>query len=71
MRYKILPDANTSLPDAPDVPIQRVYYGQLLNIYYIEFITDIENDVHEPFLLTHVHECQTGGLDAAWPENTL
>ncbi|KAG8697754.1 hypothetical protein FRC11_014863 [Ceratobasidium sp. 423] len=71
MRYEILPDANASLPDAPDVPVRRVYYGQLLNIYYIEFITDIENDVREPFLLARVRECQTGGLDAARPENPL
>ncbi|KAG8708108.1 hypothetical protein FRC11_006783, partial [Ceratobasidium sp. 423] len=42
MRYEILPNANASLPDAPNVPIQQVYYGQLLNIYYIEFITDID-----------------------------
>ncbi|KAG8749984.1 hypothetical protein FRC11_010871, partial [Ceratobasidium sp. 423] len=71
VRYEILPDTNASLPDAPDVPIWQVYYGQLLNIYYIEFITDIENDVHKPFLLARVRECQTGGLDVARPENPL
>ncbi|KAG8730855.1 hypothetical protein FRC11_005638 [Ceratobasidium sp. 423] len=42
VRYEILPDANASLPDAPDVPVQQVYYSQLLDIFYIEFITNVE-----------------------------
>ncbi|EUC56942.1 transposase family Tnp2 protein [Rhizoctonia solani AG-3 Rhs1AP] len=42
VRYELLPDANASLPDASDVMVRRVHYGQLLNIYYVEFITDVE-----------------------------
>jgi hypothetical protein len=72
------------------VPVRRVHYGQLLSIYYVEFITDVgsvqfsylhdshvhvliacRNDVREQFLLARVKECQTGGLDAALPENPL
>ncbi|KAG8709425.1 hypothetical protein FRC11_005568 [Ceratobasidium sp. 423] len=71
VRYEILPNANASLPDAPDVPVRQVYYGQLLDIFYIEFITNVENDVREPFLLARVRECRTGGLDAALLENPL
>jgi hypothetical protein len=41
-QYELLPDANISIQDALDVPVRRVYYGQLLNIYYVEFITDLE-----------------------------
>ncbi|CAE7159448.1 unnamed protein product [Rhizoctonia solani] len=57
--------------DAPDVPVRRVHCGKLLDIYYIEFITDVANDIYVPYLLARVKECQTGGLDTALPRNPL
>ncbi|CUA71179.1 hypothetical protein RSOLAG22IIIB_09405 [Rhizoctonia solani] len=71
VRYELLPDANASIQDAPDVPVRRVQYGRLLDIYYVEFITDVVNDVRAPYLLARVKDCQTDGLDAALPENPL
>ncbi|CCO32597.1 hypothetical protein BN14_06660 [Rhizoctonia solani AG-1 IB] len=69
--YELLPDANASIGDAPDAPVRRVHYGQLLDIYYVEFITDLVNDVRMPYLLARVQECQTNGLNAALPKNPL
>ncbi|CEL64041.1 hypothetical protein RSOLAG1IB_11025 [Rhizoctonia solani AG-1 IB] len=71
VRYELLPDANASIGDAPDAPVRRVHYGQLLDIYYVEFITDLVNDVRMPYLLARVQECQTNGLNAALPKNPL
>ncbi|QRV80622.1 Transposase family Tnp2 protein [Ceratobasidium sp. AG-Ba] len=52
-----------------DVPIEVVYYGRLINIYYIEFIEDIENDIRKPFILARVELCKdTNGVDATDPE---
>ncbi|CUA71327.1 hypothetical protein RSOLAG22IIIB_09509 [Rhizoctonia solani] len=74
VRYEPSPDANASIQDAPDVPVRRVQYGWLLDIYYVEFITDVAyllNNVRVPYPLVRVKECKTNGLDAALPENPL
>ncbi|KAG9125489.1 hypothetical protein FRC07_007396, partial [Ceratobasidium sp. 392] len=53
----------------PDVPIRRTQYGWVLDVYYLEFIEDVENDTRRPYLLARVMECVTNGLDAALPQN--
>ncbi|KAG8700016.1 hypothetical protein FRC09_006226 [Ceratobasidium sp. 395] len=69
IRYDLNPDANARFRRRRDRPVRRTYYGRLLDIYYIEFIEDIENNTRRPYILARVMECQTGGRDAALPEN--
>ncbi|KAG8731422.1 hypothetical protein FRC10_001761, partial [Ceratobasidium sp. 414] len=70
IRFTVLPDANADDPNAPDVPFEEVNYSRLMNIYYVEFIEDLENNVQRPYLLVRVKTCRgTNGLDAALPEN--
>ncbi|KAG9073965.1 hypothetical protein FRC06_011022, partial [Ceratobasidium sp. 370] len=66
--YTLVGDANASFEDLPDDPIEITHYGQVLDIYYVEFIMDPENDTHKPYLLAHVRECNTRGADAAVPQ---
>ncbi|KAG8689561.1 hypothetical protein FRC11_001934 [Ceratobasidium sp. 423] len=73
VRYDLLPDANASYEDLPEVQVRRTHYGQVLDIYYVEFIVDLNDpeDTREPYLLVRVKECVTGGLDATLRENPL
>ncbi|QRV77986.1 Transposase family Tnp2 protein [Ceratobasidium sp. AG-Ba] len=69
VRLTLVPDENASDILGSDVPIEVVYYSRLMNIYYIEFIEDIENDIRKPFLLARVELCKdTNGVDATDPE---
>ncbi|KAG9074683.1 hypothetical protein FS749_013732 [Ceratobasidium sp. UAMH 11750] len=70
VRITALPDANADDVLGPDVPFEEVNYGRLMNIYYVEFTEDLENNVRKPYLLARVKLCRgTNGLDAALPEN--
>jgi hypothetical protein len=42
MQYDLLPDANANYNRLPDAPVRVTHYGQLLDIYYVEFIEDLE-----------------------------
>ncbi|KAB5587614.1 hypothetical protein CTheo_8947 [Ceratobasidium theobromae] len=73
VRYDLLPDANARHRNRPEVLVRQTNYGQVLDIYYVEFVVDPANpdDTREPYLLVRVKECQTGGFDAALPKNPL
>ncbi|QRW11276.1 hypothetical protein RhiLY_10275 [Ceratobasidium sp. AG-Ba] len=69
VRFTVLPDANAS-NDGSDVAYEEVNYGQLIGIYYLEFITDFETNTRDHYLVARIQSCQgTGFLDAALPEN--
>ncbi|QRV91910.1 Transposase family Tnp2 protein [Ceratobasidium sp. AG-Ba] len=69
VRFTVLPDENAS-NDGSDTPYEEVNYGQLINIYYFEFITDFETNTRDHYLVGRIRSCQgTGFLDAALPEN--
>ncbi|QRW12243.1 Transposase family Tnp2 protein [Ceratobasidium sp. AG-Ba] len=69
VRFTVLPDENAS-NDGSDIPYEEVNYGQLINIYYFEFITDFETNTRDHYLVGRIRSCQgTGFLDAALPEN--
>ncbi|QRV78025.1 Transposase family tnp2 [Ceratobasidium sp. AG-Ba] len=71
VRFTALPDENAS-NNGPDRPYEEVFYGRLINIYRVEFIEDVENNVREPFLLARIKICKdTNGVDAALPGNTV
>ncbi|QRW07796.1 hypothetical protein RhiLY_06795 [Ceratobasidium sp. AG-Ba] len=64
--------ATTHFNNGPDRPYEEVFYGRLINIYRVEFIEDVENNVREPFLLARIKICKdTNGVDAALPGNTV
>ncbi|KAG9083927.1 hypothetical protein FRC06_004312 [Ceratobasidium sp. 370] len=42
VRFTVLPDTNADDLDAPDVLFKEVNYGRLMNIYYVEFIENLE-----------------------------
>ncbi|KAG8796667.1 hypothetical protein FRC12_010183 [Ceratobasidium sp. 428] len=69
IRYDLNPDANAAFCRREDRPVRRTYYGRILDVYYIEFIKDIENNTRKPYILARVIECPTGGRDAALPQN--
>ncbi|KAG8735380.1 hypothetical protein FRC10_010677 [Ceratobasidium sp. 414] len=71
VRYALLPDTNAAFRNRLDVPVRQTNYGQVLDIFYIEFLEDPENNIRRPYLLACVQGCETGGLDAALPENPL
>ncbi|CUA78397.1 Transcription initiation factor TFIID subunit 5 [Rhizoctonia solani] len=81
VRYDLLPDRNTAFRNLPDVMYRQTYYGQVLDVYYVEFITQKPRPgtrteeqiprIAEPYLLVRVRECETGGLDATKPENRV
>ncbi|KAG8752107.1 hypothetical protein FRC11_008688 [Ceratobasidium sp. 423] len=39
VKYDLLPDRNAAFRRRPDDPMRQVQYGQLLDIYYVEYIT--------------------------------
>ncbi|CAE6431615.1 unnamed protein product, partial [Rhizoctonia solani] len=81
VRYDLLPDRNTAFRNRPDRPFRQTHYGRVLDIYYVEFITQkpkeaTENEpavprITEPYLLVRIRECNTGGLDATDPLNRV
>ncbi|CAE6451716.1 unnamed protein product [Rhizoctonia solani] len=73
VRYDLLPDANARYRNRPEVQFRQTHYGRLLDIYYVEFIVDLNDpdETREPYLLARVQECVTGGLDATLRENPL
>ncbi|CUA77976.1 hypothetical protein RSOLAG22IIIB_12956 [Rhizoctonia solani] len=73
VRYDLLPDANARYRNRPEAQFRQTHYGRLLDIYYVEFVVDLENpdETREPYLLARVQECITGGLDATLRENPL
>ncbi|QRV77093.1 Transposase family Tnp2 protein [Ceratobasidium sp. AG-Ba] len=69
VRFTVLPDANAS-NNGSDDPYEEVNYGQLIGIYYLEFITDFESNERDCYLVARIRLCkETGSLDAALPEN--
>ncbi|QRV90391.1 hypothetical protein RhiJN_18409 [Ceratobasidium sp. AG-Ba] len=69
IRYELLPDRNARWRRRSDRPYVQVNYGQLLDIYYLEFIEDLDENIRQPYLLARVRTCKTNGLDAALAEN--
>ncbi|KAG9083543.1 hypothetical protein FRC06_004487 [Ceratobasidium sp. 370] len=68
--FTVLPDANADDPDVPDVLFKEVNYSWLMNIYYVEFIENLENNVRRPYLLVRIKMCRgMNSLDAVLPEN--
>ncbi|KAG8749601.1 hypothetical protein FRC11_011149 [Ceratobasidium sp. 423] len=41
-QYDLLPDANASHEDLLEVQARQTYYGQVLDIYYVEFVMDLK-----------------------------
>ncbi|KAB5587887.1 Transposase family Tnp2 protein [Ceratobasidium theobromae] len=39
VRYDLLPDRNAAFRNRPDVPFRQTHYGRVLDIYYVEFVT--------------------------------
>ncbi|KAG8703712.1 hypothetical protein FRC09_003998 [Ceratobasidium sp. 395] len=71
VRFTVLPDANAE-NDEDDAPYEEVNYGRLINIYYIEFITNLETNTRDSYLVGRIMSCRgTRGLDAALAENPL
>ncbi|CAE6488550.1 unnamed protein product [Rhizoctonia solani] len=72
---------NTRFRYRRDEPIRRTHYGRLLDIYYVDFVEQKEQEAAEnrpavprivkPYLLARVQECNTDGTDAADPRVRL
>ncbi|CAE6541180.1 unnamed protein product [Rhizoctonia solani] len=81
IKYDLLPDRNTRFRYRDDEPFRRTYYGRLLDIYYVEFVEQEEQEATEtrpaipckvePYILARVQECDTDGRDAADPRVRL
>ncbi|KAG8729570.1 hypothetical protein FRC10_003791 [Ceratobasidium sp. 414] len=69
IKYDLLPDRNAAYRNLVDAPYRRTCYGQLTDIYYIEFTT--LDEVQTPYVLLAVRECNTDGSDATLPENPV
>ncbi|KAG9089977.1 hypothetical protein FS749_000913 [Ceratobasidium sp. UAMH 11750] len=69
VKFDLLPDANAVFQNRADQPFRQTQYGRLLDIYYVELTKD--DGTREPFLLASVTICNTGGLDAALPQNPV
>jgi hypothetical protein len=37
-QYNLLPDRNAAFRNRPDEPFRQTHYGQVLDVYYIEFV---------------------------------
>ncbi|KAF8598986.1 hypothetical protein BDV93DRAFT_560760 [Ceratobasidium sp. AG-I] len=48
-----------------------MYYGRVLDVFYVEFIEDLEQNRQQPYLLVRIQECVTRGLDATLPESPV
>ncbi|QRV93624.1 Transposase family Tnp2 protein [Ceratobasidium sp. AG-Ba] len=69
VRFTVLPDLNAT-NNGDDTPYEQVNYGQLIGIYYFEFITDLFTNARVPYLVGSIALCEgTNFLDAALPEN--
>ncbi|KAF8596395.1 hypothetical protein BDV93DRAFT_563337 [Ceratobasidium sp. AG-I] len=42
VRYELLPDANANHANQPDRAVRAVYYGRVQDIFYVEYIIDLE-----------------------------
>ncbi|KAG9092714.1 hypothetical protein FS749_015494 [Ceratobasidium sp. UAMH 11750] len=72
VRFDLLPDANAAFRRRPDRPVRMTYYGQLVDIYYLEYIKDFETNEREKYLLARIRTCMgTRGRDASLPENPI
>ncbi|KAG9127773.1 hypothetical protein FRC07_009527 [Ceratobasidium sp. 392] len=71
IKYNNIPDKNTAFQHAPDVLVRDTNYGQLMDVYYIEFIKDARTNTQKPYLLAHVRHYKTNGLDAANPRTPV
>ncbi|KAG8707529.1 hypothetical protein FRC08_000442 [Ceratobasidium sp. 394] len=72
VRFDLLPDANAAFMHRPDRLVRVTHYGQLMDIYYVEYIEDIEDDVRKPYLLARIRTCVgTNGRDASLPRNPI
>ncbi|KAG8737517.1 hypothetical protein FRC10_008097, partial [Ceratobasidium sp. 414] len=72
VRFNLLPDANAAFRNRPDRPVRVTYYGQLTDIYYVQYIEDIENDTRKSYLLARIQTCVgTNGRDASLPQNPV
>ncbi|KAJ1306455.1 hypothetical protein OPQ81_007458 [Rhizoctonia solani] len=79
--YDLLPDRNAAFRNRPDQPFRQTYYGQVLDVYYVEFVTQKPRDatehqseiprIAEPYLLVRIQECKTQGLDATDARNRV
>ncbi|KAF8749010.1 hypothetical protein RHS01_10413 [Rhizoctonia solani] len=65
VKYDLLPDRNAAFRRRDDNPMRQVQYGRLLDIYYVEYTKQDEQNARVPYLLARIAECETGGLDAA------
>ncbi|QRV83928.1 Retrovirus-related Pol polyprotein from transposon [Ceratobasidium sp. AG-Ba] len=71
VRFTVLPDLNAD-NSGEDIPYEQVNYGQLIGIYYFEFITDLVANERDIYLVARIMSCRgTNHLDAALPENPL
>jgi hypothetical protein len=43
-QYDLLPDANQNRANAPDQPIRVTHYGQVLDVFYVEFVENPDPD---------------------------
>ncbi|KAG9091075.1 hypothetical protein FS749_000101 [Ceratobasidium sp. UAMH 11750] len=71
IRYELLVDRNADDSDALEELMRVVCYGLVRDIFYVEYIRNQATNNRVPYLLVCVQECNTGGLDAALPENPI
>ncbi|KAG9077980.1 hypothetical protein FS749_010093 [Ceratobasidium sp. UAMH 11750] len=71
IRYELLPDRNARLRHRRDHPIRVIHYGCVQDVFYVEWIQDPATNARSPYLLVHVQECNTRGLDATDPRTPL
>ncbi|KAG9124861.1 hypothetical protein FRC07_009958 [Ceratobasidium sp. 392] len=67
IKYNLVPDANTLDKLAPDAPFMETQYGRLLDVFHLIWIAN--DGTCTQYLLGHVPECNTEGLDTALPKN--
>ncbi|KAG9078211.1 hypothetical protein FRC06_008488, partial [Ceratobasidium sp. 370] len=69
--YTLVGDANASFEDLPDDPVEITHYGQVVDLYYVEFIMNPANNTRKSYLLARVKECNTRGADTALPGSPI
>ncbi|KAG8685708.1 hypothetical protein FRC08_012954 [Ceratobasidium sp. 394] len=69
LKYDLVPDANTAFRRQADQPYRQTQYGQLLDIYHVEFMD--KNNQRTRFILARVLPCDTNGQDAALRANPV
>ncbi|QRV81018.1 Transposase family tnp2 [Ceratobasidium sp. AG-Ba] len=71
IRYELLPDANPRRGRMQYRAQRWIHYGQVLDVFYLEWIENLETDARKPYLLARVTECVTNGRDASLPQNPI